>query len=115
LARTPSPSAWKRAEGVAEQALDGYVMADVGAATHYHTIWIHPYWSPSLVKVATIGAHVFYRAPGAHAPGSLEPRVTRVALVKPLRARRNDGAPGGFTAWGLSVTPPVQPSTSIAW
>ena len=110
---TPSLAGWRRAEAVAEKALDGYVMADVGAATHYHTVWVHPYWSPSLVKVATIGAHIFYRAPGAAAPGALA--VTRAAAVRAARAPRSMAAPQGFTAWGLSVEPQAPPSTSTAW
>lgn len=115
LNRPPSPLAWKRAEAVAEQALDGYVMTDVGAATHYHTVWVHPYWSPTLVKVATIGAHIFYRSPGARAPGAMQARLARVSLPRTSRERRAAITSGVFTAWGLSVTPPPQPSTGIAW
>ena len=46
---------------VAEQALAGYVETSVGTATHYHTIFVVPYWSNSLAKIATIGNHIFYR------------------------------------------------------
>lgn len=38
----------------------GYVFADVGRATHYHTDWIVPYWRYSLTKVARVGSHLFY-------------------------------------------------------
>jgi spore germination cell wall hydrolase CwlJ-like protein len=61
LARKPGEASWRRAQQVAEAALAGSVYAPVGHATHYHTLWVAPYWSPSLVKVASIGAHVFYR------------------------------------------------------
>lgn len=64
LARTPSVSGWARARVVARAALSGYVAAQVGQATHYHTLWVAPYWSPSLDKVANIGAHTFYRWKG---------------------------------------------------
>jgi hypothetical protein len=37
----------------------------VGNATHYHTVWVAPYWSPGLVKIARIGAHIFYRWDGS--------------------------------------------------
>ena len=71
LARRPSPAGWKRASEIAERALDGYVMKAVGEATHYHTMWVVPYWQPTLVKLTQIGAHIFYRWSGeAGRPGS---------------------------------------------
>lgn len=65
LGRKPSQNAWTRARTVAQDALSGEVYQSVGLATHYHTIWIHPYWAPSLDPVGTIGAHRFYRWRGA--------------------------------------------------
>jgi len=65
LARKPSQNAWTRARTVAQDALSGGVYQPVGLATHYHTIWIHPYWAPSLDLIGTIGAHRFYRWRGA--------------------------------------------------
>ena len=65
LARVPSRLFWERATRVARDALAGYVYAPVGLATHYHTFAVHPYWSPKLVNVANIGAHRFFRFPGA--------------------------------------------------
>jgi hypothetical protein len=65
LARKPMAAAWDRALMVARQALGGEVYEPVGLATHYHTIWINPYWAPSLDTVGTIGAHRFYRWRGA--------------------------------------------------
>ena len=50
---------------MAADALAGYVYAPVGLATHYHTTWVNPYWAPSLAHIGTIGAHRFYRWPGA--------------------------------------------------
>jgi hypothetical protein len=64
LARRPHPALWTRAYRIAERALAGAVHAPVGNATHYHTYWVFPYWGPHLVKVANIGAHIFYRWPG---------------------------------------------------
>jgi hypothetical protein len=64
LARRPDEAGWSRARRVAEAALRGQVMPRVGNATHYHADYVAPYWSPSLVKVAAIGAHVFYRWTG---------------------------------------------------
>lgn len=64
LARPPEPAAWKRAQAVAERALNGFVMTTVGGATHYHTQWIVPYWAPTLTKVSQAGSQIFYRWPG---------------------------------------------------
>ena len=64
LARKPDEAAWTRARKVAEAALNGYVMKKVGEATHYHAAYVAPYWSPTLVKVAVVGQHIFYRWTG---------------------------------------------------
>jgi len=64
LARTPAPDAWAQAQAIARRALSGFVAAKVGEATHYHADYVLPYWSPSLVKIAQIGAHIFYRWSG---------------------------------------------------
>ena len=37
---------------------------EVGSATHYHTDYVSPYWGPTLVEVAKVGSHIFYRWPG---------------------------------------------------
>ena len=65
LARRPAAFWWDRARRVAHAALTGTVYAPVGLATHYHTLQVHPSWSDSLVAVMTIGAHRFFRWPGA--------------------------------------------------
>lgn len=65
LRRVPSVSAMARARMVARDALAGEVYTPVGLATHYHTIWIYPYWAPSLSHIGTIGAHRFYKWKGA--------------------------------------------------
>jgi hypothetical protein len=65
LYRRPALGAWKEAERVAAAALDGFVERSVGAATHYHADYVAPYWAPRLAKVSQIGAHIFYRWPGA--------------------------------------------------
>jgi hypothetical protein len=64
LLRSPIPVLWQDDRKVAEAALDGYVQASVGVATHYHADYVAPYWAPSLVKLSQIGAHIFYRWPG---------------------------------------------------
>ncbi len=64
LASTPESSLWLRAQDVAGRALNGYVVKGVGSATHYHAEYVAPYWAPTLVKMAKIGAHIFYRWTG---------------------------------------------------
>jgi hypothetical protein len=58
-------ASWDRARKVAMRAMDGYVMADVGTATHFHASRLGSAWSGGLRKVAQIGAHIFYRFSGA--------------------------------------------------
>lgn len=64
LQRTISPTVWDNAQIIAKRALAGFVMKDVGTATHYHANYVYPYWAPTLVKLKTVGAHVFYRWTG---------------------------------------------------
>jgi spore germination cell wall hydrolase CwlJ-like protein len=64
IRRTPAAALWARAKMVAAEALAGKVYAPVGWATHYHTNWVVPYWSSSLVKAAIVGTHIFYRWEG---------------------------------------------------
>lgn len=64
LVRTPSAAGWQRARRYAQDALSGYVERSVGWATHYHTIWVVPYWSGNLAKIGTLGSHIFYRWDG---------------------------------------------------
>jgi spore germination cell wall hydrolase CwlJ-like protein len=52
---------WAAARKAGKLALEGYVFASIGTATHYHTDWIVPYWSGSLAKVAQVHSHIFYR------------------------------------------------------
>lgn len=59
------PWAWDRARKVAERALAGEVVAEIGAATHYHADYVVPWWSPTVRKVGQIGTHIFYRWAGA--------------------------------------------------
>ena len=69
--RAPIAPYWQRAQAVARQAIDGFVMPAVGTATAYHADYVFPRWGPTLVKIAQIGAHIFYRFPGpAGLPGA---------------------------------------------
>jgi len=60
----PMRSYWDRARKFAHEALQGYVSAPVGNATHYHADYVVPYWASSLAKNAVISSHIFYRWKG---------------------------------------------------
>ncbi len=62
--RRRDSAAWHRAERVAARALDGAVMTSIGNATHFHATHVAPQWGSSLLQVAQIGLHVFYRFSG---------------------------------------------------
>ncbi len=64
LARRYGDEAWRMARNRATEGLRGYVFAAVGTATHYHTDWVFPYWSPKLEKLARVETHLFFRWPG---------------------------------------------------
>lgn len=53
--------AWNRARDVATRALAGAARVEVGAATHFHTTAVSPMWAPHMLRVANVGAHVFYK------------------------------------------------------
>ena len=64
LTRAPIQSIWRRNQQLAEEALNGFVVPEVGTSTFYHADYVLPYWRPSLTKVHQIGRHIFYRWPG---------------------------------------------------
>ncbi len=86
LARRPSTGGWARAKRIADESLAGSVYAAVGRSTHYHANYVVPYWSSSLLKTATIGAHIFYRSAGL--AGAASAFTARYAGVEPTIARR---------------------------
>lgn len=81
LRRTARGRSWDRARAIAGEALSGSVYEPIGHATHYHTLWVNPYWASSLDHVGTIGAHRFYRNRGA--AGEKGAFVSRYAGVEP--------------------------------
>ncbi len=64
LARPARGPSWETAKRIANEALGGAVYAPIGHATHYHTLFVNPYWAKTLDHVGTIGAHHFYRNRG---------------------------------------------------
>ena len=53
--------AWDRARHIAERTLSGVRLADIGSATHFHTLSVQPAWGPQMLRVTQVGLHVFYR------------------------------------------------------
>ena len=65
LDRRPDVDGWRRASGVAQAALNGYVYAPIGWATHYHADYVVPYWASTMAKNAVVGVHLFYHWAGS--------------------------------------------------
>lgn len=55
------PASWAHARDIAVAALSGQVYAPVGSATFYHANYVLPWWASSMDRIATVGAHIFYR------------------------------------------------------
>lgn len=102
LSRIPSPAAWKRASETAAAFLAGKTYPKVGMATHYHTDWVHPYWSPTLDKIAQVGTHLFFRWRGtwgrkvafASRYTEMEPVEQKLAFLSAAHGARNETAEG---------------------
>lgn len=114
MQRTPSEAAWKRAVAISRAMLEGEVFAAIGHATHYHTDWVVPYWSPSLAKVAKVRTHIFYRWPGywgtrpafKQTVQALEPIIPALAKLSPAHLPTSDPA---LAALLTDDTAPAQP------
>jgi spore germination cell wall hydrolase CwlJ-like protein len=70
LRRGVDASLWLQSMTIAKQALNGFVMPAVGEATYYHADYVRPYWAGALRRITQIGAHIFYRWPGASGDAS---------------------------------------------
>jgi spore germination cell wall hydrolase CwlJ-like protein len=78
LERRPDAQGWARARAIAEDALNGAVYTPVGWATHYHANYVLPVWAGTMAKNAVVGAHLFYRWPGAWGqPGAFTQHYAR--------------------------------------
>ncbi|WP_176696001.1 cell wall hydrolase [Phenylobacterium immobile] len=97
---TPEPDLWRRAQTVARQALAGHVDRQVGSATHYHAIYVAPYWAPTLVKMRQVGAHIFYRwtGPWGEPPAFTGQYAGREAILSPAVLAGGDPRTEGLIA-----------------
>jgi spore germination cell wall hydrolase CwlJ-like protein len=60
--RITEPEAWRRAQRIAAAVTDGKTyLSDVGDATHYHALYVHPDWARRLERTDRIGHHIFYK------------------------------------------------------
>lgn len=114
LARRAGGASWSRARRIASQALAGSVYEPIGHATHYHTLWVNPYWASSLDHVGTIGAHRFYRNRGA--AGEKRAFTGRYAGAEPSVSgrvtRAPTGSPGRTIDAGSGEMSPYAPANS---
>jgi hypothetical protein len=95
------PAAWARSRAIAQAALAGDVYEPIGSATFYHADYVSPWWAPSLTRVAQIGAHIFYRWPGAM--GSSAAFSQHYAGIEPDQSSATAAA-GTFSAPGAPVS-----------
>ena len=105
MTRTPNQASWRRAELVASAALAGYVFEPVGMATHYHADYVVPYWAATLDKVATYGAHIFYRWSGRS--GQPAAFTGRYAGTEPTFPFLNGALPSAQEAVARTDTPAI--------
>jgi hypothetical protein len=117
LNRRLSTAVTERTRSVATAALDGRNPVRVPGATHFHADYVSPYWAPSLIRIAKIGAHIFYRGAGARdADGrsrhyvpfgnsELQDAGGAVGISErkalPAEGRTPPQRPGSFAPWGL--------------
>ncbi len=111
-------AAWRRAKTVADRALSGAVMAEVGAATHFQAARSGAGWAGSLAKVAQIGEHIFYRFTGrAGTPRMFKAEPQRSA--PDVEATADADVERVHTAFTVATasqapTPPVEAKSSTA-
>jgi spore germination cell wall hydrolase CwlJ-like protein len=87
MRRSREAAAWTRARRIAERALSGVALADIGKATHFHTTGVQPDWGPQMLRVAQVGLHVFYRF-NPHA-SALQPEDRAVFASLPMGPASN--------------------------
>jgi spore germination cell wall hydrolase CwlJ-like protein len=124
LMSAPTGEAWAEARRIAGEALAGHTFEPVGLSTHYHANYVFPSWAPRLVAVTQIGAHDFYRIPGAlgqagaftRAYSGIEP-VPHPAAYLPRAALRPGLAalfPAAATARATAAAGPALPDAVIS-
>ncbi len=85
--------------GGRQRALEGFVMPEVGSATHFHVNGLSPSWRTKMMRVAQVGSFVFYRF-GGLAPAAPRPSTPCLSSSPPAAEetvrRRPDRAETGL-------------------
>jgi spore germination cell wall hydrolase CwlJ-like protein len=124
LNRAPAAASWAVSRRIAAEALAGYVEPSVGSATHYHANYVAPRWAPLLAKITQIGAHIFYRWPGAWGqPAAFtgryigepsDPSALRPILRAPVLTQRDaNGEIIGVNAGAVSGPPIARAANDV--
>ena len=53
--------AWRQSVSLAFRVQNDVIPDITEGATHYHAIYVSPYWADHYISVAQIGQHIFYR------------------------------------------------------
>ena len=105
--------AWDRARHIASRTLAGVLLRDVGSATHFHAADVTPDWGASMLQVAQVGLHIFYK-PNPHATRPIEdivePQDIQQASYKPAA----DSAPTVKLASQTETGPAPAPAQAKA-
>jgi hypothetical protein len=59
--RPMEPTAWEKAQKLADIVYRGFRPPVTGLATFYHANYVDPYWASSFDETTVIGDHIFYR------------------------------------------------------
>ena len=65
--RINEPGPWKSSLDLATKVVNdesGMFLADVGTATHYHAVYVRPFWARRMKRTDKIGNHIFYKTYG---------------------------------------------------
>lgn len=96
--------AWAVAQRIAKLAVDGQIWEpEIGKATHYHAVWVKPWWVGTMHKLTSHGVHIFYR-PTRWGDGSDEPEWSVAAHATTMVAALDGAKPPA----------PPEPATLIA-
>jgi hypothetical protein len=127
LDRPRELEAWRRAERIAQEAIDGYVYAPVGWATHYHRYDVRPGWASSLRALPLIGVHQFYAWQGGAGEAKAFVRRSSSLEQQPGRPLRHAAAvpaaapaphvaqpPRPLVAAGAEASPAHQAAAGVA-
>lgn len=54
-------AAYKKARALAELIISGETIDITDGATHFHAVYVQPYWAPKMTQTVQINDHIFYR------------------------------------------------------